>query len=637
MNTKEDCPSFEHTRSGDVFLLNRRCFSMKDPFAIALCCCTKTKSRFDHVGMFLKISDDDLRKYPETRKRITDVSPSGTYILETNLRGVTLYAAEQRLGRTSAGEAASRPLNVRDREGERQLQQAFLDQIEMIYGTPYNNEVYHLLPSAFSPPDKMDRIRAAQKFNRLSHEKAALEEMAKAHSSKAAVYREIAHKYRNAQSYLASTYFPHLSSTLPSGEVIMNWNNRHFWVDGVNNADKMLCSELICNLWHRAGLTIGYLPASSMRPFDFLSNQRFNFVSPTSEFGEITPIKVNSAYARHWKESTRCAAARNRGAEAVQADLTEDQRLKFFNEILVSSGLPPVASLSTAAASTEPLPSRWVVQSNTRSDVIPNLWFRLSSSGILFATCAVPCAPLTLRWMEGQVGLSLSRGSVWSLTCGTFAQCVSLAAAQAVVLAAAARCYRVSGDELVMGAHTGGSLVDTRHPYYDTVALYGFSALVAHLVATPLRNANIAHHFGPMRPGPMSMRQLFKGSVLLLPAALLLPFQAYWLSWYETAGSFVVPTPSSVWRPREDLLTSAEWVENKNYALAGAFGASLFTDALLYPFATLAARRLMSDLYTPQRPPSFGRSLYAGYRFRFLSNLIILTTSTAYLHNLGSI
>ncbi|KAG5467097.1 hypothetical protein LSCM1_01278 [Leishmania martiniquensis] len=637
MSTEHGDLSFAHVRSGDVLFMNRRCLSMKDPLGIVLCCLAKTENRFDHVGMFMKIREDQLDKFPEARKRVVSVSPSGTYVLETNMRGVTLYEAERRVGRTTAHEIASRSINVGDTEKQEQLQEAFLKQMETMYDTPYASNGLHLLPSIFSPPDKMDRVRAAHKFNALRHEVAALTEVANTHPSQAEVYRAVARKYRDAQSFLLCTYFPHLDSTSQTDALAVDWSKGHYWVDGVNNADEMVCSELICNLWHRVGLTMGYVPASSMRPFDFLDKERFNFVSPASAFGEITPIKVSRPYARYWKAPSEDAPATNRHAEAAQLTTPADQRLKFFNDILTSSGLPPAPSLSVAAASSELLPSRWVVQSSPRSDVLPNLWFRVFASGILFAACAMPCAPLTMRWIEGQVGLFLSRGSVWSLTCGLCSRNISFAAVQALVLAAAASRFGVSEDELVMGRRTRSSLVDTRHPYYDTVALYGLSALAAHLATGPLLNANIFYHFGPVLPGPISMRRLYKGNLLLAPASVLLPFQACWLIWYETAGSFIIPTASSVWRPREDLLTLPEWPHYRNDALAGAYVATLLTDALLYPMATLATRRFISDLYKPQRPPSFGRSLYAGYRYRLLSNLVILSMSTAYLYGLGSI
>ncbi|CAJ1993334.1 hypothetical protein conserved [Leishmania donovani] len=637
MSAEHDNFSFAHVRSGDVLFMNRKCLAMKDPLGMILCGLSKTENRFDHVGMFLKISEDELRKYPEARKRIAELSPSGTYVLETNMRGITLYAAEGRVRRTTANEVVSRSVNVGDAEKQQEAQEAFLEQMETMYSTPYENEVFHLIPSICSPPDKMDRVLAARKFHILRLEVAALTEMANTHPSQAEVYRAVAHKYRHAQSFLLSTYFPHLASTSPTDALAVNWSTGHYWIDGVNNADKMVCSELICNLWHRVGLTVGYVPASSIRPFDLLDNERFNFVSPASELGEIVPIRISKPYARYWKTPSGSGPATTRSAKAAQAAMTEGQRLKFYNDVFTSSGRPPVGSLRAAAASSEPLPSRWVVQSNTRSDVIPNLWFRVFSSGVLFAACAVPCAPLTLRWMEGQVGLFLLRGSVWSVTCGVFARNVSFAAVQALVLAAATRRCKVSGDELVMGSHTRSNLVDTRHPYYCTVALYGLSALVAHLATTPLRNANISYHFGPVLPGPISMRRLCKGNILLSPTAVLLPFQACWLSWYETAGSFIVPTLSSVWRPREDLLARPEWPHYRSDALIGAFVATLLTDALFYPIAAVATRRFMSDLYKPQRPPSFGRSLYAGYRYRLLSNLVILSSSTAYLYGLGSI
>ena len=643
-------PSLAHIRTGDGLFMNRKCLAMKDPLGIGMCLLTKTENRFDHVGMLLKIPESDLDKYPEARKRIVDLSPSGTYVLETNMRGITLYSAEHRIARTSANEVVYRSINVGDAQQQQRVQEALLTTMESMYNIPYEDDVWHIVPSIFSPPDKMDRVYAAHKFNRLRMEVAALAEMSAQQPEKAPVFRALIHIYQNAQSFLLSTYFPHLArltvpttapTTTTADPLAVDWSTGHYWIDGVNDADRMVCSELICNLWQRVGLIKGFVPASSMRPFDLLDDVRFNFTSAASEFGSMVPIKVSRAYQHHWDGTEPQPSATNCSRVPARVALTTEQRLSFVNEVRAVSGLPAAELLEAVAASPELLPSRWVVQSTTRHDAIPNLWFRVFSSGVLFAACAVPCAPLTLRWMEGQVGLFLSRGSVWSLTCGVFARNVSFAVTQALFLAAAARWYDVSGPLAVMAASRSSSgssaAVDVRHPYYDVVALYAASAAVAHVCTTPLHNANIAYHFGPVRPGPLPMRTLLQGGLLLMPVSVLLPFQACWLTWYETVGSFIVPTMSSVWRPREDLLQRPEWSHCRNDALAGAFVATLVMDALLYPLTTVATRRFVSKLYKPQPPPSFGRSMYAGYRHRFLANLIILSASTAYLYGMGSV
>lgn len=649
MSDATSSPSLAHVRSGDVLFMNRKCLAMKDPLGIGLCLLTKTENRFDHVGMLLKISEQELVHYPEARKRISDVSPSGTYVLETNMRGITLYAAEHRIARTSANEVASRSINVGDAKREAQVQSSLLQQMESMYSTPYEDDVRHILPSVFSPPDKMDRIWAAHKFNRLRIEVAALQAMAARQPAHAPTYAALVHKYKDAQQFLLTTYFPHLRPHHDTVDPLaVDWSSGHYWVDGVNGADKMVCSELICNLWQRVGLIEGFVPASSMRPFDLLDDVRFNFLDASSEFGEMVPIKVSPRYAPYWDGTASQPGAAERSREAARVALTEEQRLSFLNEVRTSSGWAAAATLEEGAASPELLPTRWVVQSSTRHDVLPNLWFRVFSSGVLFAACAVPCAPLTLRWMEGQVGLFLSRGSVWSLTCGVFGRNIAFAATQAIFLAFAARWCDTRGANAVLAAPQHGSrsldhhgvaasVVDLRHPYYPAVALYAASAALAHCCTTPLHNANIAYHFGPVRPGPLPMRTLLRGSFLLAPVSVVLPFQACWLTWYETAGAFIVPTASSVWRPREDLLLRKEWPHLRNDALAGAFAASLLADAIFYPLSTWVTRRFVADVYKPQKAPSFGRSLYGGYRYRFFSNVLILAASTACLYNIGSL
>lgn len=642
---KNDEVLLEHTKSGDVLFMNRKCYAMKDPVGMGLCFLTKTENRFDHVGMVLKIEPEELPRYPAAQRHIVDTSPSGTYVLETNIRGITLRSAEARLSRTSANEVVSRSVVLDSASsGTRSIEATFLEQMEQLYDTPYEANILAILPSLFSTPDKMDRIDAAHKINCLRLEAAALEKMAQQDITKAATYRKLVVKYAEAQLFMLQTYFPHLRRVDADDPLQVEWSSGHFWVDGVNDKPKMVCSELICNLWRRCGIINGFVPASSMRPFDLLDGDRFNFLSPSCHFGHLNPVVVAKSHRGYWTNDADSAAASDpkggvalRGGPSPAATLTEDARLSFINAMRKSCLLPSVRSVEEVAAVAEVVPIRWVVQSSSRYDVLPNLWCRVGASVLLFGALAVPCAPLTLRWIEGQMGLFLLRGSVWSLASGVFARDAAFAAVQAMLIAAGAHCYRSSGSEAVMGTATWSTMVDTRHPYYGMAALYFGSAAIAHFATMPIRNANLAFHFGPVRPGPLSMRQLMHGGIALAPLTLLLPLQAFWLSWFETAGSAVIPTRSSVWRPREDLLSRPDWPHFRMDALLGAFAATLGIDAMLYPCYTAASRSFVSCLYQPQKSPSFRRSLFAGYRYRFLSNILIFTGSTAALHGFGCV
>lgn len=683
----------QSARTGDVFLMNRKCLPMRDPLAIFLCLCTKTENRFDHVGMLVKLSDEELKSLPEARKRLVNKSPTDTYVLETNMKGVTLYSAEQRIARSSANELAIRPVGIAALQSDAaaessKLNKAMLDILETMYDIPYQSDPMAILPSFFSTPDKIDRVDAAYKINALAREIRTIRERLGGGSGDvpepsllSPESTEFCHAlvatYKKAQSDMLDVYFPHLRRL---SRTEAQWDEDHFVIDGANYSPRMVCTELIGNLWTRSGITNGFVPASSLRPFDFLDDTRFNFTRDDVTLGALLPVKTNSWTHRFWLSDAAQAAERTKAAEhqvalavarhASGGSFHEEawlrERLQLYNRAARSATSVPAKAIGDVTHRKDgrvPLPQNYVVQSNDQ-DCVRYAGQRIFASGVVFAFWAVPCAPLTLRWVEGQVGLFLVRGSVWSLACGLFARNMVFVGAQGLVggglgalLAArpgasmldvmrrdgAGNAALMSNEKGVEGEpapatpraagrpSAAAGLVDWRHPFFSVVAIFGLSSLAAHVVSQPIVNMVIAHHFGPLRAGPMPRRFLMKGVFCLAPFSILVPLQGYFLTWYETCGSTLIPTRSSVLRPRQDLLGRHDWPHHRNEALMGAMGAMVLFDLLLYPFHTGVTRSLVKGLYQPQPSPSIGRRFFPGYRYRFASNLLISAASCATL------
>lgn len=186
-------------------------------------------------------------------------------------------------------------------------------------------------------------------------------------------------------------------------------------------------------------------------------------------------------------------------------------------------------------------------------DTLLELPSRLFWSNALFATCGLFCAPLTLTWMQRQLSTSLLRGSVWSLAYSIWTRDICFAAVQSTAAYFFVKTMRIDRSEII-GSYSTSSLVDTRHVYYMLLPILTVTSFAAHIFNTPLMNMIINYHFKmhwrSLSSPSLSMRTVWA----LAPVNLVLPFQAYWLWWYETVGSFIVPTPASILRPRSDLL-----------------------------------------------------------------------------------
>ncbi|KAH9601400.1 hypothetical protein LSM04_001243 [Trypanosoma melophagium] len=631
-------------RSGDILLMNRRCMKMRDPIGIAICLLNKTECEFDHVAMVMKLSEEQVEKQQQrgTIHPNDPISPSGTYVLETNLNGVTLRSLENRLARSSANKVSVRFLEMG--ETRKEQENSLYNHLPRVSNIPYKMDFLGFVPSFLSPPDKMDRIKAAHKLYLLSKEIDNIDKILPMVYIKddASTLQTLRQTYCEASIFLQDLYFPHLERLNNNSRIpLLNWNEGHFTVDGSNIENGLFCSELITHLWQTSSMVSGFPPASSFRPFDFLDDTRFNFLKPSMLLGDVVTL------------TDRRAPTAPVNRRLIEETNTVSERLEFYRRISnngnLENGLDSI--------------SRWLIQSNTTRMVNHDLVANIISMGVLFSMCGLMVAPLRLRWIECQLGVMLLRGSVWSLAAGVLARDLFSVAVQGLTASILLRSLshtnmNTNTHPTTLDSHTivksgessssSSSLLgppllppsrhcDTRHPYYTVAAVWLAGGAAAHFAATPLLNAVLARHFGPAAPAGFSTRGLLRGAAGLLPLAALAPQQAVWLTWYETAGAGIIPTPASPLRQRPDLLRTEEWRHYRHKALMGAFAATAALDAVLYPLQTRCRRAFLAQIYYPIAAPSYGRRLYAGYSYRFAGNLAIMFSTSLSLYILGVI
>nr|CCC92927.1 conserved hypothetical protein [Trypanosoma congolense IL3000] len=604
--------------TGDVVLMDRRCMEMRHPLGISICLLSKSECRYDHVAMIVKLSEEEVKQQKEKGiiHPADPFSPSGTYVLETNVSGLSLRPLENRVKRSSAKHMAIRPLNIGD--GHCEFKTRLLDQLGDYHKRPYKTRLSSYLPVILSPPDKMDRIKAAHKLSLLKREVDSIDKVLR--SGIAMEDREtllrLRSTYCDATLTLKDTYFPHLPLGVDESIPIVNFGGKHFAVDGVSTAEEVFCTELVAQLWQKCGVLSPFPPASSYRSFDFLDDTRFNFTGNQISFGEKFTLKGDDMPLE----------PPVRSAPIKQPSFAE--RLDVYRCMAIN-GDPCNPDLNAMKA--------WLLQSNEFKTVVADLPFNVVSTGILFALCGLLVAPLRLRWTEHQLGVLLRRGSLWSLSAGLFARDLAFAATQGVATCVALACLR---DGQSSAGLLGPPLVqtdwfDTRHPYYYVCAVWCMASAAAHVVTTPLLNSVIAHHFGPVVPGPWSPRTLARGCFFLLPLGIIIPYQAAWLTWYETLGSGIIPTTSSVLRRRVEHLDTEEWRHYKYKALLGAFVTTTAFDIIAYPLQRQCWRSFLSQLYRPTVSPSCGKRWFAGYSHRFAGNLVTMLTTSTSLSLLG--
>lgn len=676
--TREQCDgsiireNLQRIQTGDVLLLNRNCFRMKEFYGVSLCFLNKVGSRFDHTGLLLKLNEKEIRKYLGSLDTVLHRSPSNTYVLEANTKGVTVYPLEERLARSSAHEIAFSSLHLeKDSEAKRQK---ILAQLPFALRCPYPTDFRSIIPCVLNPPDKLDRMQAAGLVRLLDGEIRFLSEWAakKRNLSLQADVNEVCRLYENAQKRLLCLYFPMcVKKELVSEKDVcrFDWSDDAFAVDGVNHADKMVCSEIVSNLWTTAGITTGYLPASSQRPFDFfLLPLRLNFVEPTEKLVSFVPLKVNQFFSRYWllpktsgTESTSSSSCipytlssfspDHNNKNLLGSSQWESTRIHFIEKAFgkpysaLSSLEEAVQQLAVASRCSEitSVQESFLAQS-TPARQLHDLPFRYFCSVALLSFVQFACAPWTLRWMEAQAGSFIVRGNMWSLAGGMLLRNMISAGLQCGIIAGVLSHYsQVARSEILLpkplGISTIETLVDTRNPFYSMVAAVWFSSLFSWILTTPIRTSNFYRHFVHRLPGPIPFRHYCSGMFSLLPMALVLPYSGFWLNWYETVGAFVFPMRSSVWRPYDELLKEQKKSTWHRTALFTAVGAAITFDTAMYSVDTYVKRRSLQRVYGPNSPPRcFGKNrLYAGFRYRFYSTSLQCATSLIFLSYLGLI
>lgn len=674
--TKEQCDgsiireNLQRIQTGDVLLLNRNCFRMKELYGISLCFLNKVGSRFDHAGLLLKLNEDEKKRYLESLHTVLHSSPSNTYVMEANIKGVTVYPLEERLARSSAHEIAFSSLHLeKDSELKRQK---ILAQLPFALRCPYPTDFRTIIPCVLNPPDKLDRMQAAGLVRLLDGEICFLSKWAtkKRNPTLVADVKEVCRLYKDAQERLLSLYFPlSAKKELVSEKDAFRFDcsNAAFAVDGANHADKMVCSEIISNIWTAAGITTGYLPASSQRPFDFfLLPLRLSFVEPTEKLVSFVPLKVNQFFSRYWvlpKESeNKCTSSSSSisytlsssspdfsNENETASSLWERTRIDFIEKAFgkpysASRSLEEAVQQLAAASRCSEIASvqeSFLAQS-TPARQLHDLPFRYFCSVVLVSFVQFACAPWTLRWMEAQAGSFIVRGNMWSLAGGMLLHNMISAAMQCGIIAGVLSHYsQVASSEILLseplGMSTIETLVDTRNPFYSMVAAVWFSSLLSWMLTTPMRTSNFYRHFVHRLPGPIPFRHYCSGMFSLLPMAIVLPYSGFWLNWYETVGAFVFPMRSSVWRPHDELLKEQKKSSWHKTALFTAVAAIITVDTAVYSVDTYVKRRSLQRVYGPHSTPRcFGkRSLYAGFRYRFYSTSLQCAASLAFFSYLG--
>ncbi|EPY26372.1 hypothetical protein AGDE_04718 [Angomonas deanei] len=389
----------------------------------------------------------------------------------------------------------------------------------------------------------------------------------------------------------------------------------------------MVCSEFISNLWQRCGLTIGFVPSSSNRPFDLLDDERFNFLVHGVHFGDLSLVKGTARIVdAHWKSD----------AKTKECSPPLDDPIAYLNAIRAEAGAPQVTSLAELKQHLPIIPETYAVQSSAFKSTLSDLYIRAAGVGVLFSVTSFLFTPLNFLSVEQQLGVFLVRGNMWSFGFGMFAKNLVFTTAQCLFLfAVTRRAAKQHHSSVVMktDAPCESAVADLRHPYYEVVRSVAASCVVGHLVSCPVSNWVLYYHFGRQHPGPLPLRLLMRGGLLLTPFCLFLPLQASWVYWYETVGSLIIPTRSSIFRPREDLLQKEYWPHYRMDALFGAAAATLGIDLCRYAVATRVRRSFLKDVYYPSAVPSFGRRKFLpGYRFRLAANAGIFTISASILH-----
>ncbi|CUG92437.1 transmembrane protein, putative [Bodo saltans] len=633
--------------SGDVILMDRRCLSMKDPLSIGLCLGAKSVSPYDHVGMVVKASPDDVAQHGNIKRAVEKaggLSPSGTYILEANVGGVTLRSMEARLSRTSSNAIAVRPLELPE-DQRKSITSAMTKAVDEVIPYDYKSNLMDFVSMSLKPPDKVDRMTATAKRIVLERE-IALMQAELARSSKAndadpgssRLLQKLVRDYTEAVAWLEKTYFPLRRSTT-------------MFVDGENNTGAVkgvFCSELIVHVWQRCGVVASFPPSTSFAPVDFDRwDDEFSFTDERIGMGPHHVIyppqkcNVDTTQRTHVRDGLQQQQAVSTRSEFMRDRFTVLRNMNLeanVNIAAVDEMMPIITELSLVKETVVPVP--WLVQSTSHYQLSREMPEKVMVVGTLFSLVGAVFAPWQLRSLEQQLGMSSLRGGLWSLSASLAARSLAATGIQAWLTYTLFRAYNKRQEDhrsalKVMRCSNGKPLMefaDDRHPFYTCAGALLVSGTIAGSLTHALESLAFLHHFGPDRPHSPSVRLLFRG-VSLSSLCFTFSYGGAWLIWYECFGPLLFTTETSVFRKRHNQVHDERWTTQQRDAVVGAIAITCVVETILFPMQAAARRRYLRHMYYPDLPPARTPRYWSGYGRHMARSLSICVTTAAVVWN----
>jgi hypothetical protein len=642
MSKGVDAALFSTLSSGDVVLMDRRCLSMKDPLSIGLCLGAKSVSPYDHVGMVVKASADDVSKNANIKRAVERAggpSPSGTYILEANVGGVTLRSMEARLGRTSSNAIAVRPLEL-PADQARGIKDAMTQAVNEVIPFDYKSSLLDFASMSLKPPDKVDRMTATSKRIVLEREIVLMQaELARstpeADPASSRLLQKLVRDYTEAVAWLDKTYFP-------------RGRDCTLFVDGENNTGSVkgvFCSELIVHVWQRCGVVASFPPSTSFAPVDFDRwDDEFSFTDERIGMGPHRILyppqesgRIGTAGRAHARDGLQPQTPK-----PTRPEFTRD-RLTVLRNMHMEANIPvaPIdewANLTTelSLAQESVVPFSWLVQSTSHYQLSREMPEKIMVVGTLFSLVGAVFAPWQLRSLERQLGMSSVRGGLWSLSACLAARSIAAAGIQAWLTYAMFRAYNKRQEDhrsalKVMRCSNGApytEFADDRHPFYTCAAALIVCGSIAGSLTHAIESLTFLYHFGPDRPHSPSMRLMFRG-VSLSSMCFTFSYGGAWLIWYECFGPLLFTTETSVFRKRHNHIRDDRWTTQQRDAIIGAIAVTCVVETMLYPMQAAARRRYLRHMHHPDPPPMRTPRYWSGYGHHMARSLCISVTTAA--------
>lgn len=632
--------------TGGVILMDRQCLRMKDPLSMGLCLGAKTLSPYDHVGMVYKATPETVAAFPHIKRAIDSaggLSPTGTYILEANVGGVTLRSMEARLGRTTSNEIAARSLEIPEEQALR-VRSAMDEAVNDALLFSYKMNLIDFMAMSLKPPDKVDRMTATAKriilekeIELMNVELNRVPTDSRLDAASTRLLKKLVRDYSDAVAWLDKTYFP---------------LGRHAttFVDGENNSGSVkgvFCSELIVHVWQRCGIVSMFPPSTSFAPVDFDKwDDEFSFTDERIGMGPHcviypAPRTTNTAERIHARDGLPPLPSTT-GAAFLRDRLTVLRNMHCESNTGVESVDRLVAMRDDLASGRDSvLPLSWLVQSTSHYQLCRDMPERVMVVGALFSFAGITFAPWQLRSFEQQLGMSTVRGGLWSLSACLAGRSLTAAAVQAWLTYAFFRAYNKSQEDYKSSAKVMrstniaplSSFADDRHPFYTCAAALIVCGAIAGSSTHVMESMAFVKHFGPDRPNSPSLRLLWRG-VSMSCLCFTFSYGGAWLIWYECFGPLLFTTETSVFRKRWNQPRDDRWISQQRDAMLGAICVTSVVETVLYPFQAAARRRFLRRMYHPDEPPARRVGLWSGYGRHMARSLGICATTGVFVWNM---